>query len=85
VFAILLAVFLSPFSPAIPRAQELPSSNEIPIERCDLLPVVKVRIDGADMRFLLDTGATTMLNLQIVFLRPFPKNSSDLLERNRRH
>jgi len=63
VFAILLASF-SPFSPAIPRAQELPSSNEIPIERCDLLPVVKVRIDGADMRFLLDTGATTMLNLK---------------------
>ncbi len=63
VFAILLASF-SLFSPAIPRAQELPSSNEIPIERCDLLPVVKVRIDGADMRFLLDTGATTMLNLK---------------------
>jgi predicted aspartyl protease len=26
--------------------------------------VVKIRIDGADMRFLLDTGATTMLNLK---------------------
>src|SRR6267378_410458 len=63
VFAILLASF-SPFSPAIPRAQELPSSYEIPIERCDLLPVVKVRIDGADMRFLLDTGATTIFNLK---------------------
>src|SRR5437879_3996486 len=37
---------------------------EIPIERCDVLPVVKVRIDGADMRFLLDTAATTMLNLK---------------------
>src|ERR1700730_1420219 len=45
-------------------AQEPASSNEIPIDRCDLLPVVKVRIDGADLRFLLDTGATTMLNLK---------------------
>jgi len=43
------------------RAQ---SASEIPIERCDLLPVVTVRIDDADMRFLLDTGATSMLNLK---------------------
>ena len=63
VFAILLTS-LSFCSPAILRAQEAPPSNEIPIERCDLLPVVKLRIDGADMRFLLDTGATTMLNLK---------------------
>ena len=63
VFAIVLTAL--PFScPAILRSQELASSNEIPIERCDLLPVVKVRIDGADFRFLLDTGATTMLNLK---------------------
>jgi hypothetical protein len=39
------------------------SSEEIPIEKCDVLPVVKVKIDGTEMRFLLDTGATTMLNL----------------------
>jgi hypothetical protein len=38
--------------------------DEIPIERCDRLPVVKVRIDGTEMRFLLDTAATTMLNLK---------------------
>jgi hypothetical protein len=37
--------------------------DEIPIERCDVLPVVRVSIDGAEMRFLLDTGATTILNL----------------------
>ncbi len=46
------------------RAQNALAAEEIPIERCDLLPVVKVRIDGAEMRFLLDTGATTMLNLK---------------------
>jgi hypothetical protein len=50
--------------PANLRAQEPPSPREIPIERCDLLPVVRVRIDGVDLRFLLDTGATTMLNLK---------------------
>ena len=45
-------------------AQETQNPSEIPIERCDVLPVVKVRIDGAEMRFLLDTAATTMLNLK---------------------
>src|SRR5215470_10115793 len=44
------------------QAPQIPS--EIPIERCDVLPIVKIRIDGADMRFLLDTAATTMLNLK---------------------
>jgi len=44
-------------------AQAPPAASEIPIERCDLLPIVKVRIDGTDMRFLLDTAATSMLNL----------------------
>jgi len=39
------------------------SSDEIPIEKCDVLPVVRVKIDGSEMRFLLDTGATTILNL----------------------
>src|SRR5215467_15292731 len=46
------------------RAQEPQPASEIPIERCDVLPVVKVRIDGTDMRFLLDTAATTVLNLK---------------------
>jgi SnoaL-like domain/Aspartyl protease len=38
-------------------------AEEIPLERCDVLPVVILRIDGAEMRFLVDTGATTMLNI----------------------
>jgi hypothetical protein len=29
-----------------------------------MLPIVKVRIEGAEMRFLLDTAATSMLNLK---------------------
>jgi ketosteroid isomerase-like protein len=59
-----LLTSLSICAPALLCAQGLPSSEDIPIERCDVLPVVKVRIDNAEMRFLLDTGATTMLNLK---------------------
>ena len=45
-------------------AKNTESSDEIPIEKCDVLPVVRVRIGGSEMRFLLDTGATTILNLR---------------------
>lgn len=45
-------------------AQQAQPSSEIPIERCDLLPVVKVHVDNVDMRFLLDTAATTVLNIK---------------------
>ena len=44
--------------------QTAPSADEIPLERCDRLPVVKVVVAEAEMRFLVDTGATTMLNLK---------------------
>jgi hypothetical protein len=44
--------------------QEPSVTEEIPIGRCDRLPVVTVRIDGSDMRFLVDTAATSMLNLK---------------------
>ena len=40
------------------------TSDEIPIEKCDLLPVVKVRVGSKAMRFLVDTAATSMLNLK---------------------
>ncbi len=45
-------------------AQEPAAAEEIPIERCDRLPVVRVRAAKTEMRFLVDTGATTMLNLK---------------------
>lgn len=38
--------------------------DEIPIERCDRLPVVIVKAAGESRRFLLDTAATTILNLK---------------------
>jgi uncharacterized protein (TIGR02246 family) len=40
------------------------ANEEIPIVRCDVLPVVEVKVAGQEMRFLLDTGATTILNLK---------------------
>ena len=44
-------------------AQTSPGTDEIPLEKCDVLPVVRVKVAGSEMRFLLDTGATTILNL----------------------
>src|SRR5208282_3707572 len=35
-----------------------------PIERCDRLPVVTIKVGGENRRFLLDTAATTILNLK---------------------
>jgi hypothetical protein len=60
---LLLFLCLSAFRSEL-RAQELHTTSEIRIERCDLLPIVKVQIDGTDMRFLLDTAATSVLNLK---------------------
>lgn len=58
--AVVLACVLS----AAAGGQTAPLPDEIPLERCDRLPVVKVRAAEADMHFLVDTGATTMLNLK---------------------
>src|SRR5579863_8995774 len=44
------------------QAQPSPASNEIPLQRCDSLPVVVLKIDKQDKRFLIDTAATSMLN-----------------------
>jgi uncharacterized protein (TIGR02246 family) len=59
---IALLSLLSWLVPSLALAQV--SNEEIPIGRCDVLPVVQVKVAGQDMRFLLDTGATTILNLK---------------------
>ena len=41
-----------------------PSSEEIPLHKCDVLPVVVAKIGSTDVRLLLDTGATSILNLK---------------------
>jgi hypothetical protein len=39
-------------------------AQEIPLEPCDSLPLVKVEVDGRAMHFLVDTAATSLLNLK---------------------
>ncbi|HYL61842.1 MAG TPA: aspartyl protease family protein [Candidatus Methylomirabilis sp.] len=38
-------------------------AQEIPLDHCDSLPVIHVKAAGKDVRFLVDTAATTILNL----------------------
>ena len=45
-------------------AQSSAPGEEIPIEHCDVLPVVSAKVAGKDMRFLLDTAATSILNVK---------------------
>src|SRR3974390_1187291 len=39
-------------------------AQEIPLEPCDSLPLIKVEVDGRVMHFLVDTAATSLLNLK---------------------
>jgi ketosteroid isomerase-like protein len=43
-------------------AQGPANSTEIPLQRCDRLPVAILQVDKADKRFLIDTAATSILN-----------------------
>ena len=51
------------------------ASPEIPLGRCDRLPVVAVEVDKVQMHFLVDTAATSMLNL-----KSFPTGQSKQVE-----
>lgn len=44
------------------RAQSTANGTEIPLQRCDRLPMVILRADNVDKRFLIDTAATSLLN-----------------------
>jgi predicted aspartyl protease len=39
-------------------------AQEIPLKRCDKLPVIEVAVGGDTMVFLVDTAATSILNLK---------------------
>jgi len=60
----LLALVLATVHAVLPAQAQQPPPEEVPLERCDRLPVVKVRADGKVLRFLLDTGATSALSLR---------------------
>src|SRR5947209_8997641 len=38
------------------------SVRQIELQRCDSLPIIKVRVNGRELPFLLDTGATSFVN-----------------------
>ena len=45
-----------------PNANPHATATEIPLQRCDRLPVVVLQVNNSDKRFLIDTAATSMLN-----------------------
>jgi len=45
-------------------SQTIAGSGDIPLEHCDKLPVVKVHVGDHAYQFLVDTAATSMLNLK---------------------
>jgi len=57
-----LAALILSVAPPRAAAQAPASDAEIPLQRCDRLPVVIVQVNDADKRFLIDTAATSMLN-----------------------
>ena len=57
-FVLLLMVLMRALSPRVLPAQE------IALEHCDALPVIQVQVSGEPMTFLVDTAATSMLNLK---------------------
>jgi ketosteroid isomerase-like protein len=44
------------------QAQTPANGSEIPLQRCDRLPIAILRADNAEKRFLVDTAATSLLN-----------------------
>ena len=58
VSAALVCLFAMP----LVRAQTPPAESEIPLQRCDRLPVAVVEVNKTEKRFLVDTAATSMLN-----------------------
>jgi len=64
VFTVSVVVFVACSLPPAVFAQDSGAKDEIPLESCDKLPVVKVQVAGKQMHFLLDTAATTLLNLK---------------------
>jgi len=61
--ALLITLVLAGALPTELRAQSA-VAEEIPLQRCDRLPVVKVTVGKTDLRFLVDTGATSVLNIR---------------------
>jgi ketosteroid isomerase-like protein len=61
-FCCLLLPLLLPFF--LLAVASLAEAQEIPLKHCDKLPVIDVSVGGRSMLFLVDTAATSILNLQ---------------------
>ena len=61
-FLLLIMIYLQ--APPAWSQTPLSSTGEVPIEHCDGLPVIRVRAAGAEMRFLVDTAANSILDLK---------------------
>jgi hypothetical protein len=67
IYLVAIVVFLVACFLGSVRAQTHDKKDEIPIERCDHLPVVTIKVAGESRRFLLDTAATTILFQAVTF------------------
>lgn len=67
--------------PATVFAQDS-AKDEIPIERCDRLPVVKVHVGEKDMHFLVDTAGNYVAEFEIVCRRPLEGGPHLFLDRD---
>jgi ketosteroid isomerase-like protein len=63
-FGIVVSLFFSLAAQPQRASAQIPTNaaTEIPLQRCDRLPVVILQVNDADKRFLVDTAATSMLN-----------------------
>ncbi len=57
--ALLFSIF---FGAAV--SARIASAQELPLEHCDVLPMIEVQVAGLHKSFLVDTAATSMLNLE---------------------
>ncbi len=60
----LVVVLILVLAPLRLAAQQSARPEEIPLERCDRLPVLRLKAGERNVRFLVDTGATSVLNLK---------------------
>jgi len=58
------AIFAAALAAAVAIFANNSSAQQIPLDRCDTLPLVEVQIGGEPHWFLVDTAATSILNVQ---------------------
>jgi ketosteroid isomerase-like protein len=69
--ACVIAVSILTLAAHSAQAQTTADGTEVPLQRCDRLPIVILRADNVNKRFLIDTAATSLLNK-----KSFPRGQS---------